>query len=301
VLLSEAILKAGVEGHLTADSEIGSLGDANYNTPKLLAFAENAKYMRMALRNPNLACVVTSPACSQKFSPRCVLVTDAPRTVFFLIHNYLATRTDFYGAPFPNAISPEAIIHPTAYIAPQSVRIGRGTVLEPNVVVNERTEIGENVTIRAGVVLGSEGFQFVRTPGGIMSVVHAGGVRLHNRVEIQANCAVSRGLFGNCTVIGEDVKIDNLVHVAHGVRIGSGCLIAAGATIAGTVDIGNDAWIGPGVCISDHLSIGSRARITIGAVVVENVADGERVTGNFAVSHSAFMNHFAAMRREQKK
>lgn len=293
------ILKAlaGI-GELSEDANIESVGDPLDTKPSMLVFAENERFLNLARKNPSVSCLVAAPELARGLDLRCaVLATATPRKTFFTIHNYLATQTSFYWEGFASEVSSDAIIHPTAYVASKSVRIGHGTVIEPGVKILERSIIGSDVTLRAGTVVGSQGFGFVASKDGVLPIAHGGGVRLHDRVEIQANCVISRAQFGGFTEIGEDTKLDNLVHVAHAVSLGRRCLVAAGTTIAGTVEVGDDVWIGPGACISDHVTIGSGAKISLGAVVVENVNPGQRVSGNFAVGHETFLTHLAAMKR----
>ncbi len=147
------------------------------------------------------------------------------------------------------------------------MRIGRRTVIEPHVTVLPHSIVDDDVILRAGCVIGMQGFEFKRLGGEILPVAHAGGVRLHDRVEVQANSVVDRSVFGGFTEVGEDSKIDNLVHIAHNVKIGKRSLLAANAMIAGSVVIGDDVWIGPSASISSEITIGDRAFVTLGSVV----------------------------------
>jgi UDP-3-O-[3-hydroxymyristoyl] glucosamine N-acyltransferase len=216
--------------------------------------------------------------------------------VFVALQNALVRDTDFYWKDAPSEIMEDTNIHPSAFISSKSVRIGHRVVIGPNASVLERTILGDDVTIRAGCVVGTEGFEFKRIGGEILPVFHDGGVRLGNRVEVQANTCISRGLFGATTEIGDDTKIDNLVHVAHNVRIGKRCLIAANAMLGGSATLGDDVWIGPGAQISSGVRIGDRASVTLGSVVTKDVAPGERVTGNFAIKHEKFIDFIRSIR-----
>ena len=116
--------------------------------------------------------------------------------------------------------------------------------------------IGNDVIIGPNSTIGSRGFEFIRNEGQIIAVEHAGGVKVEDRVEIQANCAIDCSVFGEFTEIGEESKLDNLVHIAHNVIIGKRCLLAACAMVAGSTSIGDDVWIGPGTSISSEINIG---------------------------------------------
>jgi UDP-3-O-[3-hydroxymyristoyl] glucosamine N-acyltransferase len=263
----------------------------------MLVFLESEKYLARFFQNPYIVGVVTTPVISSALPERYgVAVSDHPRKAFFTFHNYLATKTDFYWKDFPSQISENAIIHPNAYVAPRNVRIGRGTVIEPGVTVLERSIIGEDVILRAGCTVGSQGFYLGRIEGEVFSIAHAGGVKIHDRVEVQANSAISRSVFHEYTELGEDTKLDNLVHIAHNSKIGARCLLAANAMVAGSVTIGDDVWIGPGASISNEITIGDGARITIGSVVTRDVAPGQSVSGNFAIEHDKFIAFLKTIR-----
>jgi UDP-3-O-[3-hydroxymyristoyl] glucosamine N-acyltransferase len=115
-------------------------------------------------------------------------------------------------------------------------------------------------------------------------------------VELQANCCISKSVFGGFTEIGEDSKFDNMVHIAHNVKMGKRCFAAACAMIAGSVTIGDDVWIGPAAAITSEVDIGDKASITVGSVVSRNVAPGQKVTGNFAIDHDRFIEFIKSIR-----
>lgn len=186
-------------------------------------------------------------------------------------------------------------IHASAVIA-DDVTIGRKCVIGPNVVIRDKTTIGDGVILHPGVIIGSEGFQYRHLAGNLVRVPQMGGVEIHDGVEIHSNTCVDRGTGLGCTVIGKDTKIDNLVHVAHDVRIGERCLVVALAMLGGKTRIGDDVWIGPSAVISDGLSIGDRARITLGSVVTRDVLPGQHVTGNFAIDHGKFIENLKKIR-----
>jgi UDP-3-O-[3-hydroxymyristoyl] glucosamine N-acyltransferase len=223
-------------------------------------------------------------------------LSQAPRRDFFKFHNHLAAHTDFYWRDFPTEIAPNAVISPRAEIAEKNVRIGRRTMVEPNVTVFPHSIVGDDVILRAGCVIGMQGFEFKRLDGEILPVAHAGGVWLHDRVEVQANSTVDRSVFGGFTEVGEDSKIDNLVHISHNVKIGKRCFIVANAMIAGSVVIGDDVWIGPSASISSEITIGDRAFVTLGSVVTRDIAPDQHVTGNFAIDHEKYIAFLRTIR-----
>ncbi|MDP2996347.1 MAG: UDP-3-O-(3-hydroxymyristoyl)glucosamine N-acyltransferase [Bryobacterales bacterium] len=290
--LSDAARIAPLE--VVRDGEFESLGLLSYDGPKLLVTLYDARFLRRELlQNPHIACVITTPELAPLMPEALgVAIAGDPKRSFYEVHEYLLRCTDFYWKDFPTEISPEARVHPGAWIAPRNVRISRGTVIEPHVTVLERTLIGEDAVIRAGSVIGADGFDPKQFGGVIRMTSHAGGVAIHDRVEIQANCVVCRGVFGALTRIEEDTKVSSLVNISHHVRIGRRCRIGAGACVLGSARIGDNVWIGPNATVSNQVRIGDGASISLGSVVVMDVEAGQTVSGNFAVDHKQFLAFF---------
>ena len=293
--LSEIKEKGTIE--IVMDGVFESLGTVTHNNPKQLVFIEDSKYISTMLKKPNISSVITTEDLISSIPKGLGIgISKNPRKSFHKIHNHLAKDTDFYWKPFSSEIASSAKIHPTAYVAERNVHIGERCYIGPNVTILEGTIVEDDVIIRAGSVIGTEGFEFNRIDREIMPLIHAGGVLLHNRVEIQANCCVSKAVFGGFTEIGEDTKLDNLIHIAHNAIIGKRCLLAACAMVAGSARIGDDVWIGPSASISSGVEIGNGASITLGSVVTKNVAQGQRVTGNFAIDHDKFIAFLKTIR-----
>lgn len=284
--------------NIVRDSEFASLGFITMPTPAQLVYVEDAKYLTVLADKPNIACVITTPELAPSVpSSMGLAVSKMPRKTFYEIHHYLAKDTNFYWNACGNKIASSTCIDSTAYIAPHNVWIGERCEIGPNTTILPNSIIGDDVIIRAGVVIGTEGFEFERMGNEMLRVIHAGGVLVGNRVEIQANCCVSKALFGGFTQLGDDTKLDNLVHIAHSVIIGKRCFLAACAMVAGIATIGDDVWIGPSASIASYgVVIGDRASITIGSVVTQNVAPGQRVTGNFAIDHDKFIAFLRGIR-----
>jgi len=274
-----------------------SLGFVTHRNPKQFVFIENARYLQALQGNNNITCVLTKEELVSLIPANLGLaICETPRKTFYEIHNYLARNSDFYWKTFNTEIAGNAVIHPTAFIAPRNVRIGEGCIIGPRVCILEGAIIEENVVIGPGSIIASEGFEFNRLGKSILPVAHAGGILLHARVEIQANVCVDKAIFGGFTEIGEDTKLDNLIHIAHNVLIGKRCLVAACAMVAGSTTIGDDVWVGPSASISSEVCIGDNASITIGSVVTKNVPSGQRVTGNFALEHDRFITFLKTIR-----
>lgn len=203
-------------------------------------------------------------------------------------------------------------IHPSANVSPDA-RLGKGVVIGPgasvgasaigdDTVINAGARILDGVTIGAhchvyaNAVIGGDGFGFARDHDGTpVKFPQRGSILIGDRVEIGGCTCVDRGALSE-TVIADDVKIDNLVHIAHNVRIGRGTMIAANAVVAGSSVLGERVWVGPSATISNGLTVGDDASISLGAVVTRDVAPRARMTGNFAVEHERFLAFLRTMR-----
>lgn len=154
-------------------------------------------------------------------------------------------------------IGPSTGVQAGCYIA-EGVRIGAQCTVRPNVVFYEGVEVHDRVIIHAGVVLGSDGFGFVRDGDHYVKFPQIGQLVIEDDVEIGANTCIDRGALG-ATVIEHGTKLDNLCHIAHNVRIGANAVIAAQTGISGSCDIGADAVIAGQVGMADHVRIGAGA------------------------------------------
>jgi UDP-3-O-[3-hydroxymyristoyl] glucosamine N-acyltransferase len=208
-----------------------------------------------------------------------LLPSQAPRLDFIRALAWLDAQLGFRSESRPAEIDPTARIGRNVVIA-EDCFIGAEVSIEPNVVILRGPRVGAGSRIRANATIGSDGFGFERLPGGqVLRFVHLGGVQIGQDVEIGANACVARGTL-NDTIIEDGAKIDNLVHIAHGVRIGRGAFVIAGAEISGGCVIGPGAWIGPNACILEKVNIGTGAMVGLGATVIRHVADGEIHAGN---------------------
>jgi UDP-3-O-[3-hydroxymyristoyl] glucosamine N-acyltransferase len=281
---------------LARDGEFHALGLVTHSQPAMLVFLESERFLPALLARANVSCVVTNEELGARLPEHLgVAVSARPRVAFIRLHNRLA-ESGFYFTPFPSVIAKSARIHPRAYVADNSVVIGERVVIEPNATVLERSVLEDDVVIRAGSVIGGEGFQFARVGDELLPMVHAGGVRLARGVEAQNQSCVDRALFGGVTSVGEHTKLDNFVHIAHNCQVGKRNLIAACAMLAGTVTTGDDVWIGPQAAISSEVTLGARAHVTLGAVVTRDVPEGEHVSGNFAIRHARFLEFLRGIR-----
>jgi len=180
----------------------------------------------------------------------------------------------------------------------EGVELGGGCVLHPRVTIYPGVRIGNRVIIHSGAVLGSDGFGYVFADGRHQKFPQAGKVVVGDDVEIGANTTVDRGSLGT-TSIGEGTKIDNLVQIAHNVRIGRHAVIAAQTGISGSVEVGDYVVMGGQVGIGDHACIGSRAVLGGGAGVLPGkiVRPGTTVWGRPARPLDEFKRMYAQLSR----
>lgn len=229
-----------------------------------------------------------------------VAYTANPRLQLIRVVEKFFSSEPAYGIDPSAIISPKASLAQHVYVGPNAVvgaaTIGERTRIGSGAHVLDSVAIGKDCVIFPGAVIGGDGFGYERDEHGVpQKFPQLGGVSVGNHVDIGANTCIDRGALSD-TIIEDDAKIDNLVHVAHNARIGRGAMIAANAVVAGSTIIGEGAWIGPGACVSDGLTIGPGAMVSLGAVVTRDVPARQRVTGNFAIPHEQFLK---ALRRNR--
>lgn len=194
-----------------------------------------------------------------------------------------------------SVISSDAYIHYSSVIS-SGAQIGRGTQIHAHVFVGSNCIIGENVTIypgarildscivgdgsiiHSGAIIGSDGFGYKVTKHGMVKIPQIGIVKIGKFVEIGANSTIDRAAFDE-TVIGDGVKIDNLVHIAHNVKVGASTAILAQTGIAGSVVIGIGCQIGGQVAIKNDTKIGNGVKIVSKSAVMNDLEDGAIVCG----------------------
>jgi len=193
--------------------------------------------------------------------------------------------------PF-SSVSEGAVIGRGSVIS-QGVFIGRDTkigakcLIHPNVVIRENVRIGDRVIIHAGTVIGSDGFGYVLEKGAHYKIPQVGGVIIEDDVEIGSNVSIDRATIGN-TVIGKGTKIDNLVQIAHNVRIGANSLIVAQTGIAGSTELGDFVVLGGQVGVADHTTIASGTMVASQSGIKGQIAKGI-YSGSPAIPHATWL------------
>lgn len=167
----------------------------------------------------------------------------------------------------------------------QDTVIGADCLICPNVTLREKISIGSRVIIHSGVVVGSDGFGFIDIGGRHQKIPQTGTVLIEDDVEIGANVTIDRARFDK-TIIGQGTKIDNLVQIAHNVRIGRNCLIIAQVGISGSTVIEDNVVLAGQAGLAGHLTIGKGAQVAAQAGVAKSVKPNTKVSGYPARDHS---------------
>ncbi len=310
--------RIGAEIRGDANTQIVSVASLTGASIGELSFFSDKKFASV-LASTNASAVI-APAIA-KLPERCVhLVHANPHQAFATLLAQLFPETaDFNGATLSSEVLAKmglnrVFIHNSSTVGAKScigegtvihagvrignnVRIGADCVLYPNVVVRDGVVIGDRCIFQPGAVIGSDGFGFQPTASGWMKVPQVGTVIIGNDVEIGANTSIDRGAIED-TVIGDGVKIDNLVQIAHNVRIGEHTAIAGCAGVAGSAIIGKRCMIGGAARIIGHLEIADDVIVSGGTLVADSIREKGRYTGVFpTTSHRDWMRLAAGLRR----
>lgn len=261
------------------DLEIIGVADISRASENELSFAENAA----AIENSRAGCIFLRPDLGVELD-RTVIKTVNPKFAFARIGAVLHSQKSRTPERHPSAIvAATAVIGNDVFLGAftcvgegtivgdgtqvragakvgDNVSIGSNCVLHPNVFIEDGSTIGNNVILHAGVVIGADGFGYVRDASEYVKFPQIGSIVIENDVEIGANSCIDRGALGE-TRIGAGTKIDNLVQIAHNVQIGKRVVIAAQTGISGSTVIEDDCVIGGQVGMGDH------ARVLSGAII----------------------------------
>jgi UDP-3-O-[3-hydroxymyristoyl] glucosamine N-acyltransferase len=268
---------------------VASLQDAG---PGSISFLANPRYRRYLPQTRATAVVID--AASAAVCPGNVLVAKNPYATYARIAQVLYPGQSVAAGRHPSAIvEPGADVDPTAWIGAgafvaRGARVGRRVSIGPGSVVLEDVEIGadtqlvarvtlcrgvrigERCILQPGCVIGADGFGHAPDAGGYVKIPQVGNVEVGNDVEVGSNSTIDRAAIGS-TVIEDGVKIDNLVQVAHNVRIGAHTVIAACVGISGSTTIGKRCMLGGMVGIAGHLEICDDVALTGRTTVFKSI------------------------------
>ena len=190
-------------------------------------------------------------------------------------------------------IGKDTIIGNNNYILPGTtilgnVHIGDNNIIHPNCVIYENTTLENNCVINSNTVIGSEGFGFIPKDGKWIKMPQKGGVIIKNHVEIGTNCCIDRPVVGN-TLIDEGTKIDNLVQIGHGVKIGKHCAFASQVGIAGGAIIGDGVILAGQVGVNNRVKVGNNVIASSKCGIHCDIDDGEVISGFPAMQNKSWL------------
>ncbi len=193
-------------------------------------------------------------------------------------------------------IGARTIVHPHSVVG-TGARIGSDCVIHSRVSIRERVVLGDRVVVQDGAVIGSDGFGFAKRPDGThQKIPQVGGVVIEDDVDIGANAAIDRPAVGE-TRIGAGTKIDNLVQIAHGVRVGRNVLMAAQVGVAGSTTIEDSVTLAGQVGVSGHITIGRGTVATAQSGIPNSVDPGSFISGYPAINNRDWLKSSAVFRK----
>lgn len=303
-----SIVGGAVEGDGTRPiSDVASFYEAG---PGEITFLADAKYLKN-LKETKAGAVIARPGTKR---PRGVtlLLSDNPHLAFArMIDLFRPIELPAQGVHPNSAVHPEATVGEGVSIGPfvvveKGASIGPGVVLFPGVYIGMGASVGTDAILYSGVsvregcvlgdrviahcnaVIGSDGFGYARVSGRYHKIPQRGIVRVEDDVEIGACVTIDRATIGE-TVIGSGTKIDNLVQIAHNVKIGHDCVLVSQTGIAGSTTVGDRVQFGGQAGIAGHIEIGDGVMIGAKSGVTKDVAAGSVVSGLPAIPHGEWL------------
>jgi UDP-3-O-[3-hydroxymyristoyl] glucosamine N-acyltransferase len=316
--LGELASRLGAELRGDADLEVTGVKGLEDAGPTEVTFVANPRYASLA-RSTRAAAVLVEPGFQEIDA-----ATLRIRNPYLAFSHALAL---FYQPPvYAPGIHPTAVIDPTAAIGEGAhigayavigpgVRLGAHATVLPHVVlypgvtvgshffahahavVRENCELGDHVTLENGAIVGSDGFGFAKNDQGHWEKIpQSGPVRLGHRVDVQANACIDRATVG-ATEIGDGAKIDNLVQVGHGSKVGENTLLCAQVGLAGSSVIGRDAILAGQAGVAGHCSLGDGVILTAQSAVSHDVPAGKTISGSPGFDNRVWLRAVAIFQR----
>lgn len=320
-----ADIVAALGGELVGDAELAveRLGTLDNATATTLSFVSNPKY-RAQLETTQAGAVIVAPSLRDDAAQRgAVIVTSDPYLYFARLTQWWAAQ---HRLPLPSGVHPSAFVdagatlgagvHVGAFaVVEHGAAVSDGAVIGPHCIVGRDAKVGaytrlaarvtlaEGCTIGArgivhpGVVVGADGFGFAPNDGHWEKIEQLGRVRIGDDVEIGANTCIDRGALDD-TVIGDGVKLDNLIQIGHNVRIGEYTAMAGCVGIAGSAVIGAHCTVGGGAIILGHLTIADHVHVSAATVITRSIMKPGRYSGVFPFDDNAAWEKNAATLRQ---
>ena len=322
--LSATEVAALTRGQLVgpADETVTAIASLERAGPGDLSFLASARYLPYLERSRASILLCAEAHVAAQGGPATRIIVPDPHAALLALLPVLyptpAWTPDFHPTAVigagttwtdPVAVGAQVVLGRAVRLG-RNVRLGAGCVIGEGVTIGDDTElhsqvtcypgtmVGRRVILHSGVRLGGDGFGYVPGRGGAehRKIPHVGRCVIGDDVEIGLNSCVDRGSVDD-TVIGDGTKIDNLVHIAHNVRIGRRCLIMALAGIAGSSQVEDDVILGGQVGLIDHVTIGRGARVLAQGGVIGDIAPGATVWGSPARPHREVLRAQAALYR----
>ena len=302
-----------------ADKEITGLATLQEAGPGQVSFLANPQY-RKFLATSHAAAVLLKPADAEGYAGDALLIAD-PYLAYARISHLFDPKPKAAAGVHPTAIvADDAVVDPNAsvgpyvviesgariaagvtlgahcYIGARSV-IGEGGWLAPRVTLYHDVRIGQRVVIQSGAVLGGEGFGFANEKGVWQKIAQIGGVTIGDDVEIGVNTAIDRGAMDD-TRIGNGVKLDNQIQIAHNVQVGDHTAMAACVGISGSAKIGKHCMLAGGVGLVGHIEICDGVFITGMTMVTRSITEPGSYSSGTAMQPAAEWRKSAARIRQ---
>lgn len=306
------------------DAEVYKLAKIEEGTEGSLTFLANTKYSNyLYSTNATIVIVNKSYELENEVKATLIKVDDAYSSFSKLLEYYNQIKLMKSGIEQPSVISEGVTYGDDLYLGSfcyigKNVRIGNNVKIYPNSFIGDNvtigdncvffagvriyseTEIGNQVTIHSGTIIGSDGFGFApQEDGSYSKIPQIGNVVIEDHVEIGSCSTVDRATLGT-TYIRRGAKLDNQIQVAHNVEIGENTVIAAQTGIAGSTKIGKNCLIGGQVGIAGHITIGDRVKIQAQSGIGKSLKDGEVVQGSPAFNYGDFAKSFVHFRNLPK-
>lgn len=316
--LGELASRLGAELRGDADVEVTGVRGIEEAGPSEITFVANPRYASLA-RTTRAAAVLVEPTFPQIAAA--TLRIQNPYLAFSRALGLFYTSPAYAAGIHPTAvidataeigegahIGPYVVVGPHVRVGAQAtllahvvlysgVQIGHHFFAHAHAVVRENCVLGDHVTLENGVVIGADGFGFAKNESGQWEKIpQSGPVRIGSRVDVQANATVDRATVG-ATEIGDGSKIDNLVQIGHGSRVGQNTLLCAQTGLAGSSVVGNNVILAGQVGIAGHCTVGDNVILTAQSAVSHDVAPGKMISGSPGFDNRAWLRAVAIFQR----